>query len=123
MATIALDSAPFDPQGSILLECLPSSQLSAGTRRITRTATLDGNSSIVDNGYTASDNNFVVNCALDQDQELIVNRLLRLYPEVIAATDSGCYIGAISYFRKDQSGNAQFEFIIQRALSIISDLI
>ena len=51
---VAFESTVFDPVGSIGLDALPGSDLSASTRRVTRTATLDGNAVIIDNGYTAS---------------------------------------------------------------------
>jgi hypothetical protein len=50
---ITLESTVFDPVGVISLEALPGSDLSASTRRVTRTATLDGQAVIIDNGYTS----------------------------------------------------------------------
>jgi len=39
---ITFESTVFDPVGVISLESLPGSNLSVSTRRVTRTATLDG---------------------------------------------------------------------------------
>ena len=122
MALISFDAAVFDPLGDILIDAAPGSAMDASTRRVTRTATLDGNSAIVDNGYTASDSTLKINARLDRAKEATLLRIMRIYPEVIAATDGGCFLGVIDDYRKDQSGQSSIEFIIQRSLSLIADL-
>jgi hypothetical protein len=59
MTRIGLATALFDIAGDMWLDILPAnSQTDYVSRRVSRTATLDGLSSIVDNGFTASDATF-----------------------------------------------------------------
>jgi hypothetical protein len=51
MPLVALEAAVFDPWGAVLLDASPDSTLDTHTRRVTRTATLDGHSVIIDHGY------------------------------------------------------------------------
>ena len=119
---VALESYVFDPIGAIVIEALPDSDLSASTRRVTRTATLDGNAAMVDNGWTASDSTLTVEAYLSPDQEAVINRLIRVYPEVICTTEYGCYLGVIEVFNRTPAGRHVISFLIQRALSLTSDL-
>jgi hypothetical protein len=119
---IAFEAAVFDPIGAIVIEANPDSQLDTSTRRVTRTATLDGNAAIVDMGYTAADSTLSVSAYLTQAEERTLLRLMRIYPEVVASTSSGCYLGVIDDLRRDTQGTTQIQFTIQRSLSLVSDL-
>lgn len=62
------------------------------TRRVSRTATLDGGVAISDGGYAAGDRTLVV--AVDSASRSDVETmevLLQLYPRVSAATDDGVF--------------------------------
>ena len=122
MSLVSLAAAVFDPIGSVTIEALPDSELSASTRRVTRTATLDGNAAMVDNGWTASDSTLTVEAYLDTTQEAVINRLIRLYPDVVCSTEFGCYSGVIQSFNRTAAGRHVISFLIQRALSLTSDL-
>lgn len=119
---VALDSAVFDPIGSIVLNATPDSELSASTRRVTRTATLDGNAALIDNGWTAADSTLTIEAHLTAAEEATLQRLIRVYPEVVCSTDQGCYLGVIELFRRVSSGRFVISFLIQQALSLTSDL-
>lgn len=119
---VALESYVFDPIGALAIEALPDSDLSASTRRVTRTATLDGKAAMVDNGWTASDSTLTIEAHLSSDQEAVINRLIRVYPEVICTTEYGCYLGVIEAFNRTPAGRHVISFLIQRALSLTSDL-
>ena len=122
MSLIALEAAVFDPLGAITLDALPDSDLSASTRRVTRTATLDGNAALVDNGWTASDSTLTIEAYLTREEEATIQRLIRLYPGVICSTDQGCYLGVIQSFVRTAAGRFIASFLIQQALSLTSDL-
>lgn len=119
---VALESYVFDPVGSIVIDALPDSELSASARRVTRTATLDGNAALVDNGWTAADSTLTIEANLTQGEESTVQHLVRVYPEVVCSTEQGCYLGVIEFVRRVASGRIVISFLIQRALSLTSDL-
>lgn len=119
---VALESFVFDPVGAIVIDALPDSELSASTRRVSRTATLDGNAALIDNGWTAADSTFTIEAHLSQTEEATVQHLVRVYPEVICSTPTGCYLGVIEFVRRTTNGRIVISFLIQRALSLTSDL-
>ena len=88
---ITFESTVFDPVGVIGLEALPGSDLSASTRRVTRTATLDGQAVIIDNGYTAADSTLSVEAWVSELDLQRLQHLIQIYPEIIATTPNGCY--------------------------------
>jgi|GEM_PF-1114216 len=119
---ITLESTVFDPVGVISLEALPGSDLSASTRRVTRTATLDGNAVIIDNGYTAADSTLAIEARLTKSEEQRLQHLMRIYPEIIATTPEGCYLGVIDSVRQGGDGRTQVSYLIQRTLTHQSEL-
>ncbi len=80
---ITFESTVFDPVGVIRLEALPGSDLSASTRRVTRTATLDGQAVIIDNGYTSADSTLAIEAALTEAEAQRLHHLMQTYPEII----------------------------------------
>ena len=114
---VALESYVFDPLGSIVLNATPDSELSASTRRVSRTATLDGNAALIDNGWTAADSTLTIEAHLTAAEEATIQRLIRVYPEVVCSTDSGCYLGVIEFFRRVSSGRFVISFLIQRDMT------
>ena len=119
---ITFESTVFDPAGVISLEALPGSDLSASTRRVTRTATLDGNAVIIDNGYTAADSTLAIEARLTKSEEQRLQHLMRIYPEIIATTPEGCYLGVIDSVRQGGDGRTQVSYLIQRTLTHQSEL-
>ena len=119
---ITFESTVFDPVGVISLEALPGSDLSASTRRVTRTATLDGNAVIIDNGYTAADSTLAIEAWLTESEEQRLQRLIQIYPEIIATTQEGCYLGVIDSVRQNGDGRTQVSYLIQRTLTHHSEL-
>ena len=119
---ITLESTVFDPVGVISLEALLGSDLSASTRRVTRTATLDGNAVIIDNGYTAADSTLAIEARLTKSEEQRLQHLMRIYPEIIATTPEGCYLGVIDSVRQGGDGRTQVSYLIQRTLTHQSEL-
>ena len=119
---ITFESTVFDPVGVISLEALPGSDLSASTRRVTRTATLDGNAVIIDNGYTAADSTLAIEAWLTESEEKRLQHLIQIYPEIIATTPEGCYLGVIDSVRQNGDGRTQVSYLIQRTLTHHSEL-
>ena len=120
---ITLESTVFDPVGVISLEALPGSDLSASTRRVTRTATLDGQAVIIDNGYTSADSTLAIEAALTEAEAQRLHHLMQIYPEIIASTPEGCYLGVIESVRQGRDGSIAISFLIQRTLTHRSELV
>ena len=119
---VTFESTVFDPVGSISLDALPGSELSACTRRVTRTATLDGQAVIIDNGYTAADSTLSVDAWVTEAEYRRLQHLMQTYPEIIASTPEGCYLGVIDALRSGGQGQTQLSFLIQRTLTHRSEL-
>jgi hypothetical protein len=83
---ITLESTVFDPVGVISLEALPGSDLSASMRRVTRTATLDGQAVIIDNGYTSAGSTLAIEASLTEAEAQRLHHLMQTYPEIIATS-------------------------------------
>lgn len=120
---ITLESTVFDPVGVIRLEALPGSDLSASTRRVTRTATLDGQAVIIDNGYTSADSTLAIEATLTEAEAQRLHHLMQIYPEIIASTPDGCYLGVIDSVRQGRDGRLAISFLIQRTLTHRSELV
>ena len=120
---ITLESTVFDPVGVISLEALPGSDLSASTRRVTRTATLDGQAVIIDNGYTSADSTLAIEATLTEAEAQRLHHLMQIYPEIIATTPEGCYLGVIESVRQGRDGSIAISFLIQRTLTHRSELV
>ena len=120
---ITLESTVFDPVGVISLESLPGSNLSASTRRVTRTATLDGQAVIIENGYMSSDSTLAIEAALTEAEAQRLHHLMQIYPEIIASTPDGCYLGVMDSVRQGGDGRLAISFLIQRTLTHRSELV
>ena len=120
---ITFESTVFDPVGVVGLEALPGSDLSASTRRVTRTATLDGQAVIIDNGYTSADSTLAIEAALTEAEAQRLHHLMQIYPEIIASTPEGCYLGVIESVRQGRDGSIAISFLIQRTLTHRSELL
>jgi hypothetical protein len=120
---VTFESTVFDPAGSIGFDALPGSDLSASTRRVTRTATLDGNAVIIDNGYTAADSSLSVEAWVNEPDLQRLQHLIQTYPEIVATTSEGCYLGVIDVVRQGGDGKTRVSFLIQRTLSLTSELL
>jgi hypothetical protein len=119
---ITFESTVFDPVGSLGLEALPGSDLSAATRRVTRTATLDGQAVIIDNGYTSADSTLAIEAWLTEADIQRLQHLIQVYPEIIASTPDGCYLGVIDSVRQGGDGRTRISYLIQRTLAQISEV-
>lgn len=118
MFTVSLCAAVFDPDGDLLIPATADSELSAVTRRVSRTATLDGEAELEDLGYTASDSELRVVFKLsDATFENKLLRLIQIYPLLTIATRYGCFLGVVDDYQPRGQGGATFRFLVKRQLS------
>lgn len=100
---ISIASLQFDPDGALLIARPgPGTRATDASRRVTRTATLDGGVSISDTGYSAGDRTVkaeVINPTPHQVE--IAARLVRLYPLVTVCLSDGAYQAVPSSYDLD----------------------
>lgn len=114
---IALSTIEADLIGHIIFQETPDSTYQIHERRMTRTATLDGLSTISDMGYTASDNTFVVR--IKNPPKMIVDRIIyfvRNYPIIKLSNKDGAFLGAINQF-KTHLDPVEFTFFVKQKVS------
>lgn len=83
----------------ILLREMAMSRIKEYARRISRTATLDGDSVITDSGYTDTDRTLEIRARIAAAQESILTYLLQTYSLLTVVTDEGCYTCALDRIR------------------------
>lgn len=116
MYSVSLCADVFDPEGDVLLPAVASSDIGSMTRRITRTATLDGGASLEDLGHCPGDMTLRVVFKLastELDQK--VKRLISIYPLLTLATQHGCWRGAVDDY-KPAGATATLQFLVQTQL-------
>lgn len=92
---ISIASLQFDPIGTLIVPRPgPGSELQSGSRRVTKTATLDGGVAVSDTG--SSDADRVLSIAIPNasaEQIETAARLVRIYPLVTVSLKDGAYQG------------------------------
>jgi hypothetical protein len=94
---ISLCATEFDWLGNFIAPIVfDKSDLSYISRRVSRTATLDGSSIIVDNGYTASDATFtLVIRDIDNATRLGIMTLVKRHSLLTLAVQENIFVGAV----------------------------
>lgn len=113
MAQAVFISTPtFDLNGTVKIKTMSGTELKSNSRRITRTATLDGGAVIVDGGYSDSDRTFrVVYWGMSETDEANLWAIFQDYPLVILSVAEGCFYAAIeSMAARDGEGNLTILF-------------
>lgn len=95
---IALSTPTYDPNGYLLLERVRPTNAYQAARRGSVTATLDGESSVYDTGYSTSDQTITASWNHPTREQLIqIRYLVAYYAELILSTESGCYVARVSF--------------------------
>lgn len=97
---IHLSAPEFDIDGSVSIDVLPSSEFGDTTRRVNRTATLDGGAAVNDYGYSEADRTIKLRWKVySREQEAQVVRLVQLYGELRISTHEGLFRAAPETYR------------------------
>ncbi len=93
---IGISTPTYDAEGSILLKDIEDgNDIMTRSRRLTRTATIDGGSEIEDMGMSHSDRTFVIRTrGLSKTKFDKLALLVEQYPLLIITTEDGAYKGA-----------------------------
>ncbi len=94
----------YDSYDPLILEIQADSELSSGKKRITRTATLDGESEFSDSGFSHSDSNMIINLQNHTFADIQgVERLMQDYDFVLVSSFAGFFKCKISSYRSHGS--------------------
>jgi hypothetical protein len=89
---IGLGTPLFDLDGHMVLMELPNTDLGEARRRVNRQKTLDGGVVVNDSGYATGDRTINIRWRIRSlEQYRAVERLVKLYPRLTAATSEGCF--------------------------------
>ncbi|MDY0164574.1 hypothetical protein [Desulfobotulus sp.] len=90
---IIITAPEFDPDGTRILRQEASALLEnrSGSRRVSRTATLDGGAIPYDTGYAAADRTIRISTDIRHLDWL--SRMVKLYAEVRVSTEEGLFYG------------------------------
>ena len=117
MFMVGLTTEVFDPAGSFVAEPLMDSALCPAARRVSRTATLDGNAVLEDLGYTPADATLTIQFRIrSPEEEARLLRLIRIYPILNLSTQYGAYRGVADLYTPSP-GKTTLRFLVQSQLS------
>lgn len=115
---IGISSLTFDLKGSIILRGYEkSSTLIDLSRRITRTATLDGGVDIEDRGLSHGDRTLTVSIKnISKESAGTLKYLIENYAEVRVSTNEGCFLAVIKTHRI-RSGDLNLKIFVKSKLT------
>lgn len=120
MQMIGIAAPVYDPFGWFVLSQIDGkgSDTAALSRRVTRTATLDGGAVVNDQGYSPADRTIDIQFDAQESEDVVegMRRLLRLYSSVELTMADGCFNASPSAFRVT-SGKATLTLLISEALA------
>jgi len=114
---ISLCSYLFDYFGNYLLKAdLDKSDFTLLSRRVSRSATLDGGALIIDNGYSASDATFSISVSnLSLADRSAILATLQQHSLVVLSCKTGCFLGVVE--RVDESQGFKISFLVKSQLN------
>jgi hypothetical protein len=114
---VSICSKLFDYDGDFLLAIDEfNSDLSHITRRVSRTATLDGGSIIVDNGYSASDATFTIIIRdIDNPARLALMSMIRRHSAIIVSVKEDIFSGVVETL--NDKDNMKIKFLVNQQLN------
>lgn len=91
---IGLAALTFDPQGAVIVPWRDGTETESISRRVSRTATLDGGAAISNRGYSPADRTLTISLQ-GESLALIeqVRRLVRLHGQVTVSMRDGVLFG------------------------------
>jgi hypothetical protein len=117
MPYIFLATPTFDLNGHVALKQTGETELRSNTRRVSRTATLDGGALFSDGGYSDADRSISVTYLdLSETDEAALWSIFESYPLILLSAREGCFYGAISNL-KAIDGSGSFTFLVKEKKS------
>jgi len=114
---LSITTKDFDLNGHVLLQPDVDSRLLDNTRRVSRTATLDGGCSIDDQGFSHGDRTLDIRqTGVSADTFARLQYITRTYSSVRVSQPDGVFSGCISSVNMDK-GTAKIKILIQEKIS------
>lgn len=114
---ISICAQLFDYAGDFLISIEElDSDLSHISRRVSRTATLDGGSIIVDNGYSASDATFtIVIRDIDNPTRIALMAMIQRHSAIIVSVKENIFSGVVETL--DDKDKMKIRFLVNQQLN------
>lgn len=113
---VSICSALFDYAGDFLVPIELDSDLSHISRRVSRTATLDGGSIIVDNGYSPSDATFTIIIRdIDNNTRLAMLAMMQRHSAIIVSVKDNVFSGVVETL--EDKDKMKIKFLINQQLN------
>lgn len=114
MRAVSLSAPTFDLDGHVRLLPAPESDTATVTRRVNRTATLDGGAAINDFGSSDADRTLSLAWPPHAATDACVARMVRLYPRLVVSMADGVYSAAPESFRPGPRESRLVLLVIER---------
>ncbi|WP_339799675.1 hypothetical protein [uncultured Marinobacter sp.] len=114
---LTLSAPVFDIDGTLLIERPEPDGLTAFSRRVSRSPTLDGGAAVTDFGYSPADRTLRIEWTprtLDEAEN--ARRLVKSYGRLIVSFSEGCFFGAPESFDLTD-GTVTINILVERQLS------
>jgi len=116
MKMIGIASQLYDAVGSGVFTLRPESKITARTRRVSRTKTLDGGVVFTDGGYTDGDRNFTAIVEYEDSSWVLIRHLLEDCTLVVVSILEGCYLATLGAASLDKA-NIKISILLKEKLS------
>jgi hypothetical protein len=116
MQKIGIASKTYMVDGGFILTALPDTEMRSGSRRVSRTKTLDGGVVITDSGFAHGDRDMSITA---QSSALLWNRLWTFFQAaalITVSTDEGCFSAAPDTIQEGE-GKIIMNVLIKEKLS------
>ena len=109
---ISISAPTYDPLGVVRIQDAPASDIDTVRRRVNRQRTLDGGVVVNDGGFAHGDRDLRVTWRPKSSAEYAaVQRLVRLYPQLIVSTREGVFRCAPATL-ESRSGEATLSLLV-----------
>ncbi len=112
---IGISTLTFDLNGFVVIRETSASLFPTLVRRVARTATLDGLSSLSDSGYSDSDGIYVIKMSDRVGVDKLIS-MIKLHPQVRLCSKEGCFVGVIKSLVIDRDP-VEITFLIKEKVS------
>lgn len=113
-----LSTCTYNQDAPLILRLKPDSNLDNLTRRVTRTATLEGGCVLSDLGFSYGDLSFTLKANLTEDEDARLSRLIRSESELTLSCRHGLFLGAIER-RTGIGGDVTLSFLVSDKIRYI----
>ena len=115
---ISISTPTFDLSGSLIIRDYdPSTDVKSRSRRVSRTATLDGGCVIEDNGLSHSDRTLkIISKGLSALEVENLERLIEFYSELYVSTAEGVFAGVMENLNQKKD-EVTVSFLVERKIT------